>query len=144
MRPPGYSSIWIQYITLRKFVNMLFLSICFTQIVNEDETRVSMINTIFLPPIGTFIFDGVLTRSKNSEVQVNCSIPTRRVGYVEFETNSSTVVTKKDEVGDFGYSLKLFPDEDYRRPYRYRLSKCLALPLKIKPTSSQRFGIDFV
>ncbi|PIK51836.1 hypothetical protein BSL78_11254 [Apostichopus japonicus] len=87
-------------------------------IVNEDETRVSMINTIFLPPIGTFIFDGVLTRSKNSEVQVNCSIPTRRVGYVEFETNSSTVVTKKDEVGDFGYSLKLFPDEDYRRPYR--------------------------
>ncbi|PIK57677.1 hypothetical protein BSL78_05409 [Apostichopus japonicus] len=87
-------------------------------IVNEDQTRVSMINTIFLPPIGTFIFDGVLTRSKNSEVQVNCSIPTRRVGYVEFETNSSTVVTKKDEVGDFGYSLKLFPDEDYRRPYR--------------------------
>ncbi|KAJ8023786.1 ZP domain-containing protein [Holothuria leucospilota] len=87
-------------------------------ILNEDQTRVSMVNTLYIPKIGSFVFDGGITRSKNDEVRVNCSIPTRRVAYVEFNTNSSTDMVKLDSVGDFDFSLKMFPDENYRGAYR--------------------------
>lgn len=91
-------------------------------IVNEDNTRVSMVNMIKIPssaypaPEDNSIYPP--TPHPNYEVRINCSIPSRRVSFVELSPNVSTIVFQMDNVGDFNFSLKMFPDDRYRNRYR--------------------------
>lgn len=86
-------------------------------VVNEDASRVSLINTLYLPRTDQSPSGDEVTRSESYEVRINCSIPAERASYVEFSTNTSTPVIQRNNVGDFDFSLKMFRDETYESHY---------------------------